>query len=71
MSIAELRQLPALEKLEIIEQLWSEFASGQETYASPSWHRLALEQTENGFKCGGIKSIPWSEAKDELQRRFS
>ena len=71
MSIAELRKLPASEKLEIIEQLWGEFASGQQDYPSPAWHRRALEQTENDFKSGDLKSMPWTEAKAELQRRFS
>ena len=33
--------------------------------------RPLLEQTEEDFKRGSLTSIPWADAKAELQRRFS
>jgi putative addiction module component (TIGR02574 family) len=70
MSIAELRELPAQEKLEIIEQLWGDFAAGRETYISPAWHGEALARTEADFQNGRIEAVTWEDAKAELRRRF-
>jgi len=70
MSIAELRSLPAEEKLEIIEQLWGDFASGRESYSSPAWHGEALARTEADFQKGRIGKVDWEDAKTELRRRF-
>jgi len=38
MSIAELRRLPPIEKLKIIETLWADLAAGDESFPSPAWH---------------------------------
>ena len=70
MSIAELRELPAQEKLEIIEQLWGDFATGREAYASPAWHGEVLARTEADFQSGRIEAVAWEDAKAELRRRF-
>ena len=71
MSIAEMRRLPAQEKLEIIEQLCSDFAVGRESYTSPTWHGEALARTEAEFKKGRVETLTWDEAKAELRRRFA
>ena len=70
MSIAELRELPAQEKLEIIEQLWGDFATGREAYTSPAWHGEVLARTEVDFQSGRIEAVAWEDAKAELRRRF-
>ena len=70
MSIAELRSLPAGEKLEIIEQLWGDFAGGRETYTSPAWHGVELARTEKEYTKGFIESVAWEDAKSELRQRF-
>jgi putative addiction module component (TIGR02574 family) len=70
MSIAELRSLPAEEKLEIIEQLWGDFAAGRESYTSPAWHGEALARTEADFRNGRIETVAWEDAKAELRQRF-
>jgi putative addiction module component (TIGR02574 family) len=71
MSIAEMRRLPPEEKLEIIEQLWSDFAAGRESYTSPAWHGEVLARTEAEFKDGRIETLAWDDAKAELRRRFA
>lgn len=70
MSIAELRKLPATEKLKIIEALWSDLADDQETFVSPAWHEDVLRQTEAEFAAGRIEVLDWEDAKKELRRRF-
>ncbi|RYD19965.1 MAG: acyl-protein synthetase [Verrucomicrobiaceae bacterium] len=70
MSIAALRQLPAEEKLRIIETLWSDLSGQDEDIESPAWHAEELRKTESAFLAGGEQVLDWSEAKKELRARF-
>ena len=67
MSIAELRQLPRREKLQIVEVLWSDLASEDSQFQSPSWHGEELRKTEEDFKLGKVQSLDWEEAKRKLR----
>jgi putative addiction module component (TIGR02574 family) len=70
MSIAELRKLPADEKLKIIEMLWSELASDDEPLSSQMWHQEELRKTEADFTAGRIEILDWESAKKDLRARF-
>lgn len=70
MSIAELRKLPSSEKMKIIEALWSDLASEEDSFESPSWHQRALQKTEADFAAGRVEVLDWETAKKELRARF-
>ena len=70
MSIAELRKLPRIEKLKIIETLWDDLAADEESFPSPAWHEEELKKTEAEFAAGRIEVVDWQEAKRELRKRF-
>jgi putative addiction module component (TIGR02574 family) len=70
MSIAELRQLPRREKLQIVEALWSDFASEDSQFQSPCWHGEELRKTEEDFKFGKVQAMDWEEAKRKLRKQF-
>jgi putative addiction module component (TIGR02574 family) len=70
MSIAELRKLPAAEKLKIIEVLWGDLAADGESFASPTWHEEALRKTDAEFKEGRIEVLDWTDAKRKLRKQF-
>jgi putative addiction module component (TIGR02574 family) len=70
MSIAELRKLPPLEKLKIIEALWSDLAADEDSLESPAWHEEELRKTEAEYAAGRIEVIDWEDAKKELLKRF-
>lgn len=70
MSIAELRKLPADEKLKILEVLWSDLAADEDSFKSPAWHDSELRQTEKDFGEGKIEVLDWDDAKKELRSRF-
>ena len=70
MSIAELRKLPPLEKLKIIETLWGDIAADEGSFPSPGWHVDELRKTEADFATGKIEVLDWDEAKKELRKRF-
>jgi putative addiction module component (TIGR02574 family) len=70
MSIAELRQLPRVEKLRIIETLWADLARDEDAFESPAWHEEELKKREAGFAAGRIEVLEWEDAKKELRKRF-
>lgn len=69
MSIAELRKLPAKEKLKIIEALWSDLAADDQSFASPGWHEEVLRATDAEFAAGHIEVLDWEDAKEQLRKR--
>lgn len=70
MSIAELRKLPSIEKLKIIETLWADIAADEGSFPSPDWHVEELRKTEADFTAGKVEIVDWDEAKKELRKRF-
>jgi len=70
MSIAELRLLPRDEKLKIVEALWGDLASDEESFESPAWHAEELRKTEAELAAGRVEVVDWEEAKKELRKRF-
>ena len=69
MSIAELRSLPADEKMRIIETLWGDLAADESSFESPAWHGEQLRKTEADFSAGCVEALDWQEAKRELRQR--
>jgi len=70
MSIAELRQLPRREKLQIVESLWSDLAAEESLVQSPSWHGEELRKTEEDLKLGNIRPVNWGASKKKLRKQF-
>lgn len=70
MSITELRQLPPIEKLKLIELLWSDLAAHDASFDSPGWHAEELSKTEAALSSGQAETLDWEEAKKELRKRF-
>lgn len=69
-SIAELRQLPRREKLQIVEALWSDLANNDSLFKSPSWHGDQLRKTEEDLKLGKARIVSWESAKKKLRKQF-
>jgi len=70
MSIAELRQLPRLKKLQIVEALWSDLATDDSLVQSPSWHGDELRKTEEDLKLGKVRAASWESAKRKLRKQL-
>jgi putative addiction module component (TIGR02574 family) len=69
MSIAELRKLPRLEKLKIVEALWEDLSAEPEVLESPAWHWEELEKTAQAHEAGEVEVLDWEDAKQRLKRR--
>ena len=69
MSIAELRKLPAEEKLKIIEALWDDLAADPGALEMPEWHKDALREAESAVAEGTAEFVDWEVAKQRLRRQ--
>jgi putative addiction module component (TIGR02574 family) len=69
-DIAELRGLPPIQKLRILEALWDDLAADDGQYQSPSWHAAELQETAEAYAAGRIETVDWSAAKDDLRKQF-
>lgn len=70
MSLLELRQLPNVEKIKIIETLWEDLLTNEDNIPVPGWHEAELRKTEADYQSGRINSIAWEDAKKSLRDRF-
>ncbi len=67
MSVEELAlQLPRVEKLRLMEALWTDMIDHAETTDAPEWHRAALAETERRLAAGTERVLDWKDAKRQL-----
>ncbi len=70
MSITELHNLPNIEKLKIIEELWGDLVVDEDNLPCLSWHENELKLTEENFLAGNVEILDWQQAKKELRLKF-
>ncbi|PPD49230.1 MAG: acyl-protein synthetase [Methylobacter sp.] len=70
MNITELHNLPAIEKLKLIEALWGDLVSDESNLPNLSWHEAKLKETEEKFLAGDIEVLDWQDAKKALRSQF-
>ena len=69
MSIAEIRQLPLNEKLQIMEAIWEDLRSRAEDVSVPQWHKELLDSRHEAVEAGHEEVLEWDEIKDSLGPR--
>ncbi|MCA9498723.1 MAG: addiction module protein [Nitrospira sp.] len=69
-DIMEIKQLSREEKLRVMEAIWEDLSSEEQSLQSPTWHESALKETEQRVQSGHEQILDWKEAKKELQKRF-
>ena len=69
MSIAEVRQLPLAEKLQIMEAIWEDLRAHVEQVAVPQWHRDLLDERRKAVEEGRERLLDWDSIKDSLPSR--
>jgi putative addiction module component (TIGR02574 family) len=69
MSIAEIRQLPIAEKLQIMEAIWEDLRAQAEQVPVPSWHKKLLDDRRKAVEEGREEILEWDSIKDSLGPR--
>jgi len=66
MSIAEIRQLPLNEKIQIMEALWEDLRAHNEAMPVPAWQRDILDDRRKAVEDGSEKVLEWDSVKNAL-----
>ena len=69
MSIAEIRQLPLHEKMQIMEALWEDLRAHVEGLPVPEWHKEILDSRDKALEEGRDEVLDWDAVKDSLGNR--
>ncbi len=69
MSIAEVKQLPLAEKLQIMEAIWEDLRAQAERVSVPQWHRELLDERRKAIDEGREELLDWDSIKDSLPSR--
>lgn len=71
MSIAlPLDQMSTLDKLQAIEEIWSDLLQKSEEIPSPDWHEDILKDREQKVKEGTARYLTLDEAKQAVRSKF-
>ena len=68
-NIIAIKQLSRAEKLRVMEAIWEDLSSEDQSIQSPAWHESVLKETEQRVQAGQEKILDWKEAKKELRQR--
>jgi putative addiction module component (TIGR02574 family) len=66
-AISELRTLPAVERLQLIEDLWSSIVEDQDSLPDPPAVIAELRARKARFLANPSSAVPWSEAKKRIR----
>lgn len=69
MSVAEVRQLPLAEKLQIMEAIWEDLRARAEEVPVPTWHKELLDERRKAVEEGREEVFEWDAVKDSLGLR--
>jgi len=68
MSQLEIQQLPRIEKMRLMEALWSDLSREEGELESPAWHGAALAETARRLAAGEEQVLDWNQAKTKLRQ---
>lgn len=65
---AEIRRLTIVEKLQLVEELWDEIATNEDSLPIPDWHRAILAEDQARYQANPTEGSPWPEVKARLRK---
>ncbi len=63
----ELLALSKEQKIGIMERLWADLSSDEGSFDPPSWHLLALDETERELAAGKVQFEDWADVRRRLR----
>ena len=70
-TMLDVKSLSKVEKLRLLETLWTDFSSEAASVISPAWHETALNEACQLHADGKASFSDWSEAKARLRESVS
>jgi putative addiction module component (TIGR02574 family) len=66
MTIAEIRQLPLNEKLQLMEALWEDLRAHAQETSVPEWQKKLLDARRKAVEDGQEAILEWDQVKGSL-----
>jgi hypothetical protein len=71
MPTLPLEEMTVTEKLQVMEELWSDLCCNQDQIPVPQWHKDILDRREELVKQGKATFVDWKIAKKRIATRIS
>lgn len=66
----QLDRMSRVEKLQTMEDIWTDLSRIESEVESPAWHEAVLKETDARVAAGQERIADWETAKRELRMRF-
>ena len=66
MSLADIKKMPFVERVRLMEQIWDTLRDESEQLESPEWHEEILQKRREVYKEGDVQSYTIDEIKQKL-----
>jgi len=66
-----LSQLSFVQKLNLMEALWTDLSRDEKKLKSPAWHESVLKDREEAFMAGKATVSDWEQAKKRIKKKVS
>jgi putative addiction module component (TIGR02574 family) len=67
-DIPQLQSLTVQEKLQLVEELWSEIIRQPDKITVPAWHVAELQKDYPAYQANPQEGSPWAEVKAQFLR---
>ena len=64
MSIADIKKMPFVERMHLMEQIWDTLRDESDELDSPTWHEDILEERKKAIENGDVKLYSIAELKE-------
>lgn len=71
MPTLPLEKMTVQEKLQVMEEIWSDLCCNQNHIPVPQWHKDILDKREKLVKEGKATFVDWETAKKRIADRIS
>ncbi len=71
MPTLPLEEMTVTEKLQVMEELWSDLCCNQDQIPVPKWHKDILDRREELVKQGKAIFVDWETAKKRIAARIA
>ena len=66
MSLADIKKMPFVERVRLMEQIWDTLRDESEQLKSPDWHEEILQKRREVYKEGDVQSYTIDEIRQKL-----
>jgi len=71
MRTLPLEEMTVTEKLQVMEELWSDLCCNQDQIPVPQWHKDILDKREELVTQGKATFVDWETAKKRIAARIA